>query len=140
MLVFEHGALITRHGPADGNDDGIYPVFDDVSSAALRVALTGLAERQRVIANNISNVETPGFRAGRVQFEAALSSAIASGRSPETVQPTTEQSLEPTRLNGSNVNMDTETLSNIDTNLRYQLLLRALDGKYSTLRTVIRGQ
>jgi flagellar basal-body rod protein FlgB len=115
-------------------------VFDDVSSAALRVALTGLAERQRVISNNIANVETPNFRAGRVSFETALRSAVDSGRSPESVQPTTEQSLEPTRLNGSNVNLDTETLSNIDTNLRYQLLLRALDGKYSSLRTAIRGQ
>jgi flagellar basal-body rod protein FlgB len=115
-------------------------VFDDVSSAALRVALTGLAQRQRVTANNISNVETPGFRAGRVSFETELRSAISSGRSPQTVQPTTEASLEPTRLNGNNVNLDTETLSNVDTGLRYQLLLRALDGKYSTLRTVIRGQ
>jgi flagellar basal-body rod protein FlgB len=117
-------------------------VFDDVSSAALRVALTGLAQRQRVIANNISNIETPGFRAGRVQFEAALRTAVDSG-SPEQiggVAPATEQSLEPTRLNGNNVNLDTETLSNVDTNLRYQLILKALDGKYSTMRTVIRGQ
>lgn len=116
-------------------------MFDDVSSAALRVALTGLAERQRVIANNISNLETPNFRARRVQFEAALSEAVASG-SPEAIDrvtPSVEESLEPTRLNGNNVNLDGQTLSNVDTNLRYQLMLRALDGKYSTLRTVIRG-
>lgn len=118
-------------------------MFDDVSSAALRVALTGLAQRQRVIANNISNLETPGFRAGRVQFESALASALDSGRSSaeiDRIAPTVEKSLEPTRLNGNNVNLDTETLSNVDTGLRYQLMLRALDGKYSTLRTVIKGQ
>jgi flagellar basal-body rod protein FlgB len=119
------------------------PVFDDVSSAALRVALTGLAQRQRVIANNISNVETPGFLAGRVQFEDALRSAVESGASGQQIgslQPNTAKSLEPTRLNGNNVNLDHETLSNVDTNLRYQLVLRALDGKYSSLRTVIKGQ
>ena len=118
-------------------------MFDDVSSAALRVALTGLAQRQRVIANNISNVETPGYRAGRVQFESALRSAITAGRSPQQIDnlsATVEESLEPTRLNGNNVNLDTETLSNIDTGMRYQLMLRALDGKYSSLRTVIGGQ
>jgi flagellar basal-body rod protein FlgB len=118
-------------------------VFDDVSSAVLRVALDGLAQRQRTIANNISNVETPGFRAGRVKFEDTLRSAISSGASPEQVDrlsPTVAESMEPTRLNGNNVNIDTETLSNIDTNLRYQLILRALDGKYSSLRTVIKGQ
>jgi flagellar basal-body rod protein FlgB len=117
-------------------------VFDDVSSAALRVALTGLAQRQRVIANNISNIETPGFRAGRVQFEAALRAAVESNGSVEqigAVSPATAQSLEPTRLNGNNVNLDTETLSNVDTGLRYQLILRALDGKYATLRNVIKG-
>jgi flagellar basal-body rod protein FlgB len=117
-------------------------VFDDVSSATLRVALTGLAQRQRVIADNISNIETPGFKAGRVQFESALSSAVASG-SPDQIEGVTaarEESLEPSRLNGNNVNLDTETLSNIDTNLRYQLVLRALDNKYSGLRNVIRGQ
>lgn len=118
-------------------------MFDDVSSAALRVALTGLAQRQRVIANNISNIETPGFKAGRVQFEDALRSAVASGRPADQIAgiaPSREESLEPTRLNGNNVNLDTETLSNVDTNLRYQLILRALDGKYSGLRTVIKGQ
>ena len=114
-------------------------MFDDVASAALRVALTGLAARQRVIADNIANVETPNFRAGKVQFEAALSAAVSSGRSPAQVQPTVGRSLEPTRLNGSNVNLDEETLSNVDTNLRYQLALQALDGKYSMLRNVIKG-
>jgi flagellar basal-body rod protein FlgB len=117
-------------------------VFNDVSSAALRVALTGLAQRQRVIANNISNIETPGYKAGRVQFESALRSAISTGQADEVadISPSEEASLEPARLNGNNVNLDTETLSNVDTNLRYQLILRALDGKYSTLRNVIRGQ
>ncbi|GAA2516224.1 flagellar basal body rod protein FlgB [Pilimelia columellifera] len=118
-------------------------MFDDVSSAALRVALTGLAQRQRVIANNISNIETPGFRAGRVQFEEALKSAVDSTDDGKLVGMTdvnTAQSLEPTRLNGNNVNLDHETLSNIDTGLRYQLMLRALDNKYSGLNKVIKGQ
>lgn len=118
-------------------------MFDDVSSAVLRVALDGLAQRQRTISNNISNIETPGFRASRVQFEDKLRSAISSGATGsqiDRIAPEVSQSLEPTRLNGNNVNLDTETLSNIDTNLRYQLMLRALDGKYSSLRTVIKGQ
>ncbi|GGJ82561.1 flagellar basal body rod protein FlgB [Pilimelia anulata] len=117
-------------------------MFDDVSSAALRVALTGLAQRQRVTANNIANIETPGFRAGRVQFEDALRSAVESTDNAgyiDAVEPTTAESLEPTRLNGNNVNLDRETLSNIDTGLRYQLMLRALDNKYSSLSSVIKG-
>jgi len=114
-------------------------VFDDVSSSSLRVAIAGLAARQTAIANNIANIETPGYRARKVEFEEALRGAVAHGDSPAGVQPSTVTSLEPTRLNGSNVNLDEETLSHIDTTMRYQLTLRALDSKYSMLREAIKG-
>jgi len=114
-------------------------VFDDVSSSALRVAVTGLSARQSAIANNIANVETPGFRARKVKFEEALQGAVARGRSPLGVIPSEQTSLEPTRLNGNNVNLDHETLTHLDTNMRYQLMLRAVDTKISLLRTAIGG-
>lgn len=114
-------------------------MFDDVSSSALRVAVFGLSARQRAIANNISNIETPGYRARKVQFEGELSSAVAAGQSPAEVSHTEATSLEPTRLNGNNVNLDQESLSHIDTTMRYQLTIRALDGKYSTMREIIKG-
>jgi flagellar basal-body rod protein FlgB len=114
-------------------------VFDDVSSASLRIAATGLAARQTAIANNIANIETPGYKARKVEFEDALRGAVAKGQSPLGISPTTETSLEPTRLNGSNVNLDEETLSHIDTTMRYQLTMRALDTKYGMLRDAIKG-
>ena len=49
------------------------------------------------------------------------------------------RSLEPTNTNGNNVNLDQETLSHIDTTMRYQLSIRALDGKYSLIRDAIKG-
>jgi len=114
-------------------------VFDDVSSASLRVAVAGLSARQTAIANNIANIETPGYHARKVKFEEALSGAVKNGRSPDSVSPSVQTSLEPTRLNGSNVNLDEETLSHIDTTMRYQLTLRALDSKYGMLRDAIKG-
>lgn len=114
-------------------------MFDDISSSALRVAVSGLAARQSAIANNIANIETPGYRARKVAFEEALHGAVTRGESPAGVAPTTLTSLEPTRLNGNNVNLDQETLSHIDTTMRYQLTLRALDSKYSMLRDAIKG-
>jgi len=114
-------------------------VFDDLSSSSLRVAATGLAARQSAIANNIANIETPGYRARKVEFEQALRGAISKGDSPAGVSPSIQSSLEPTRLNGSNVNLDEETLSHIDTTMRYQLTMRALDTKYSMLRDAIKG-
>jgi len=114
-------------------------VFNDVSSSALRVAVAGLSARQTAIAQNIANIETPGYQARKVKFEEALSTAVDHGASPSSVTPSVQNSLEPSRLNGSNVNLDEETLSHVDTTMRYQLTLRALDSKYSMLRTAITG-
>ena len=114
-------------------------MFDDLTSSSLRVSVAGLAARQNAIANNIANIETPGFQARKVEFEDALHGAISRGESPAGVQPEVQGSLEPTRLNGSNVNLDEETLSHIDTTMRYQLTLRALDSKYSLIREAIKG-
>ena len=114
-------------------------MFDDRASASLRVAVSGLAARQQAIANNIANIETPGYRARKVKFEEALQSAVTNGTSPAEVTPSVLTSLEPTRLNGNNVNLDQETLSHIDTSMRYSLAIRALDGKYNSLREAIKG-
>jgi flagellar basal-body rod protein FlgB len=112
-------------------------VLDDIASVTVRTALTGLAMRQRVTADNVANIETPGFLAGRVSFEDSLRSAVAGG---DATQATTslDRSLEPTRLNGNNVNLDHETLSNIDTGLRYQLMLRAVDNKAGLITAALR--
>jgi flagellar basal-body rod protein FlgB len=114
-------------------------VFDDVTMTAIRSALSGLAARQRTIADNVSNINTPGFLAGRVEFEAALRSAVDDGSVVAGgVRPTLAQSLEPTRLDGNNVNLDRETLLNVDTGLRYSLMLRAADHEFGVLRAALR--
>ena len=112
-------------------------VFDSVTSVALNSALDGLSLRQRVTANNIANVNTPGYHAQRVSFEDALKRSVANGAGQVT--SSTERSLEPTRLNGSNVNLDTETLSNVDTVLRYQFAARAVEGQFTSVRTAMRS-
>jgi flagellar basal-body rod protein FlgB len=114
-------------------------VFDDLSTQALRVSVAGLSARQNAIANNIANIQTPGYKARKVNFEDALQGAIEQGESPSSVAPTTATSLEPTQLDGNNVNLDEETLSQTDTTMRYQLTLRALDSKYGMLRDAIKG-
>lgn len=111
-------------------------MLESITSAALSSALDGLALRQRAIANNIANVNTPGYQAKRVVFEAALAQSVRDGDG--SVRATTPRSLEPTRLNGNNVNLDTETLSNVDTVLRYQFAARAVEGEFSSIRAAIR--
>ena len=113
------------------------PVFDSVSSVALQSALDGLSLRQRTIAHNIANVNTPGYHARRVSFEDALARSVGAG-SAEMTAATTGTSLEPTNLEGNNVNLETETLSNVDTVLRYQFATQAVGGEANSLRTALR--
>lgn len=111
-------------------------VLESVTSAALSSALDGLALRQRTIASNIANVNTPGYTAKRVLFEAALARSVEKGDGD--VDAVTARSLEPTRLDGNNVNLDTETLSNVDTVLRFQFASQAIGGQFTALRTAMR--
>lgn len=106
-------------------------MLESVTQAALQSAIDGLALRQRAIANNIANINTPNYRAQRVTFEDALAASVAAhdGHVTAAVQP----SLEPTRLDGNNVNLDEETLNNIETNLRYQFATQAMTQQFTSL-------
>lgn len=116
-------------------------MLESVTSAALASAMDGLALRQRTIANNIANVNTPNYHAKRVTFEDALAASVQSGPMQSgagQVSPTIATSQEPTELNGNNVNLDTETLSNIDTVLRFQFAARAVNGEFTAMRAALR--
>ena len=109
----------------------------DLTMRAIQAAMDGLTARQRIIAQNVANAETPGYLAGQVSFESSLRSAIEKGdTSGATV--TTSNSLAPTNQNGNNVNLDDENVSLIDTNLRYQLSVEAMNAKFRILHTAIR--
>src|SRR3954468_7850875 len=111
----------------------------DVTMSALHTALSGLSLRQRTIANNVANIQTPNFLAGKVDFESSLRSAMDSGMDPSDAAPSLAKSLEPTRLDGNNVNLDEETLSMSETGLRYSLAVQAVNAKFSQLRMAIGG-
>ena len=111
----------------------------DATMSALHTALSGLSLRQRTIADNIANIQTPNFLAGKVDFESSLRAAVESGVDPSSASPSVAKSLEPTRLDGNNVNLDEETLSMSETGLRYSLAVQAVNAKFSRLRVAIGG-
>ncbi len=105
----------------------------DFTMRVIQADLDGLAARQRIIAQNLANTDTPGYLAGRVDFEESLRNAVANG-APEATQISTRMSLDPTNVNGNNVNVDDENISLIDTGLRYQLATEAMNAKFRILR------
>lgn len=104
-------------------------MFDSITINAAKTALDAYSTRQRITADNIANVNTPNYTAKRVKFEEALAKAVDSGVKGAKITET--YSLEPAGLNGNNVNLDAETVSNIDTNLRYQFAAQYMTGKFS---------
>ncbi|MCM3523268.1 flagellar basal body rod protein FlgB [Curtobacterium sp. P97] len=114
--------------------------ISDTTMTTLHAALTGLAERQRVSSDNIANINTPGFLAGRTDFESNLKSELASGETPVVSGGTVSRSLAATRTDGNNVDLDSETVIATETGMRYQLALQALNGKYDLLSAAMRTQ
>ena len=111
-------------------------MLESVTTNALQSALDGLSLRQKVIANNVANVNTPNYHAEKVSFEDTLAKSVADGNgaAPASVA----RSLEPTNTNGNNVNLDEETLSNVDTVLRYQFASQAMNSELTQIRAAIK--
>jgi flagellar basal-body rod protein FlgB len=113
----------------------------DAVSLALHTALNGLSQRQNVIADNIANVDTPGFRATSVEFETSLQEAIDNGsfetaRSSASPVVATEVPTDtPVGANGNNVDLRKETIAAMQTQYSYQILGRAMTDHLGLLKT-----
>jgi len=109
----------------------------DVVTASLHSALDGLAVRQGVIADNIANVDTPGFRASSVQFEQNLVAAIRDGRAGGPVPLTVTPTDTPVGANDNNVDLRKETLAAMQTQFQYQMAGRAATDHLELVRTTL---
>ena len=115
----------------------------------IRAALTGLSSRQRTIANNVANVDTPNFKASEVRFEDALKSAISRGRSgvspdPSTLKAATTRATRTeatsTRADGNNVDIEREMEMLGEANLTYSALTQVMSARIGILRNVVNGR
>jgi flagellar basal-body rod protein FlgB len=115
----------------------------------LRAAMSGLAARQRAIANNVANVDTPNFKASEVRFEDALKSAVSSGRpgSPPDQSALNAAAARSTlvdatslRADGNNVDIDREMAILGETNLTYSAITQVMATRLGILRNVISGR
>jgi flagellar basal-body rod protein FlgB len=115
----------------------------------LQAAMSGLAARQRTIANNVANADTPNFKASEVRFEDALKSAISRGHgSSATDQSSLNRSISrsslldatSTRADGNNVDIEREMELLGEANLNYSALTQVMSSRIGILRNVINGR
>lgn len=114
----------------------------------LRAAMSGLAARQRAIANNVANVDTPGFKATEVRFEDTLKTAISRGAGATQSQSSLNAAASrstlvdatTTRADGNNVDIDREMELLGEANLNYSAMTQVMSTRLGILRNVISGR
>ena len=118
-------------------------------------ALTLRAQRQRLIASNIANADTPGYLARDMNFAQALKEASGSAQArtlatsrpghiagaaaalaqPNLLYATPSQ----TNLDRNTVDMDRERANFADNSVKYEATLRFINGGVRTMLDAIRG-
>jgi len=113
-------------------------MLDDVTSVTLSTAISAIAQQQRVTADNLSNLETPGYQAQRLSFEDSLRNAVEAGH-PASATVSTTSSGDPSGVNGNNVSLNEEMVIAQKSNTQFQLLTTAITAKFNLIGTVIKG-
>lgn len=135
-------------------------MLDGTTMTVLTKALSASRLSHDVMAHNLANVETPGFKRSEVLFSDRLAAAVAAQAgasdslqgittnarhlpigepdSLDSVQPQVvvraEQSL---RQDGNNVDLDSEMVKLSENTLLYQALAQVVRSRLAQLRTVI---
>lgn len=124
----------------------------DMREKALDAAWT----RNEVIAQNIANVDTPGYKEKTVRFEEYLADALDKssfkGNTTDSrhieigggsldnakMKVTTDYKNLSTRLDGNNVDIDSEMASSAKNDIRYNVLAQSISSGFSRLRSAIK--
>jgi len=115
----------------------------DITDAALQQGMAGAGLRQQLLANNLANVNTAGFKRSDVDFQSTLASALSSGRPDSAVGSLTFQpqvdNVTSMRADGNNVSADQE-LSEMTANaVQYEALAAVQKARFGWLRTAMGG-
>lgn len=117
----------------------------DKSATLLEKMLDVSSIKHKVIANNIANVNTPGYKKMEVSFADQLEKAVNEGSMNkfDTLQPkiviSKEDKSETGRNDGNNVDMDKEVSSLVKNTLSYSIYTQLLAKKYEGIKSAIEG-
>ena len=84
--------------------------------------LSSAVLRQKVIADNVANQNTPGYRRRYVEFESLLRETLAEGRgrAPGLAPRVLEDLASPARADGNNVSLELEISQSQQNRLLYE--------------------
>jgi flagellar basal-body rod protein FlgB len=96
--------------------------------------------RQKAIANNIANLETPGYRRIDVKFEELLDKCLRSSEEFDLSDIEAElcrPKNTPVKSNGNDVDLEAEIGQIIKDTLRHKAYIRLLSKKYNQIDQAI---
>ncbi len=106
--------------------------------------------RNEIISNNIANVDTPNYKRKDVSFQSYLEQALIGGESlDERVSEInthlsdfggliyTDSSTLSYRLDGNNVDIDTESAMLAENQIRYNALVEQIGQEFARYKTVL---
>ena len=106
--------------------------------------------RNEVISNNLSNIDTPGYKRQDVDFESVLKEALGTDRYESMDHKVaglrhkalrariyTDYSNFSYRIDGNNVDVDNENVMLAENQLRYQGLITSINQEFANLKTAM---
>lgn len=98
-------------------------------------------QRHTLLANNLANVNTPGYQRQDINFKDSLLSAIESGRADQikNVEPDiTTENTKNMRPDGNTVTAQQEMSEMVQNELVYKVAMRALSEKFIRIKSAIK--
>jgi flagellar basal-body rod protein FlgB len=108
-------------------------MFDPITGT-LEHFMTLLTERQKVVASNIANADTPGYKTQDIDFQTELQNA-ASGLTPTV---STVPGLK-VKNDGNNVNLDRESRLLAENDLHFNIASNLMRSQLKIVRMAIEG-
>ena len=124
-------------------------VYDYIN--VLDKAADASALRHKAISNNIANIDTPGYKRQDVDFESVLSSELGKTKFTSLDQKIKDVSLSNLnvstyrdatnysyRLDGNNVDVDTENVELAANQIKYKGLVDSMTQEFNRLKQAMR--
>lgn len=104
-------------------------------------ALEVRAQRMGVLASNIANASTPGFKARDVDWKSALASATAGGNVDAGITAQTKYRVpsQPS-MDGNTVELASEQTAFAENAVQYQTTLSFLNGRIGQITRALKGE
>jgi flagellar basal-body rod protein FlgB len=96
--------------------------------------MTLLSSRQKLVASNIANADTPGYKTQDIDFQTELQNA--SGNLPPLASPVPGLKV---KNDGNNVNLDRESRLLAENDLRFNVASNLLRSQIKIVRMAIEG-